>query len=75
MTKAKKVKKNRTKMSESEIDAFAKRYAKAHDLKGSELTSRFMRVAVTRLAALERDQKKNAKNAKRASKLKQKKAA
>jgi hypothetical protein len=54
----------RTRMTEVEIEKFAARYAKDHDLKGSELAYRFKAVAVKRLATLERQAKRDAEKAK-----------
>lgn len=48
----------RTRMTDKEIDAYLKHYAKEHDLKGKELDDATRRCAATRWAALERNAKK-----------------
>lgn len=59
MTKHKEVK--RIRMTDSEVDQFLKRWAKERDLKGKELEAHLRHAAATRLAALERYAKKQAK--------------
>lgn len=63
---AKKVAVTRTRMSDAEVQAYLKRYAKAHDLKGVELTHAKDRCAATRWAALERNAAKAKPKARKA---------
>lgn len=56
----------RTRMSDVEVQAYLKRYAKAHDLKGVELTHAKDRCAATRWAALERNAAKAKPKARKA---------
>lgn len=57
---AKKEKAGRTRMSDEQVSAFVKKWAKDHDYKGKELEQHLKRVAATRLAALDRYQSKQA---------------
>lgn len=54
---AKKGETKRTRMSEDQVVAYLKHYAKAHDLKGKEFDHAVRRCAATRWAALERNAK------------------
>lgn len=58
----------RTRMSDAEVQAYLKRHAKAHDLKGVEFTHAKDRCAATRWAALERNAAKAKKPARKAKK-------
>jgi L-rhamnose isomerase len=75
MAKSKKDPVKRVRMTDAEKQAFAKRYVKAHDLKGKEITQRWFDVAIARLAALDRDGAKNAKKVTKIGKDKKAKKA
>jgi len=57
-------------MSEEQVKAYLKHYAKEHDLKGKEFDHAVKHCAATRWAALERWSKGHPPKAKRAAKAK-----